>query len=172
MKTIMGARFGRLIAIRRVRDYRCNNGQMVPRWEYQCDCGKKTKKVAQYVMRGGTQSCGCLQRETGIQNGKNNRLHGEARKTREYLCWSNMRRRCYYQLATGYENYGGRGIRVCRRWRYSYKNFLADMGRSPGKGWSIERINNEGHYTPRNCKWATRHEQNINTRKQKPKKEG
>lgn len=172
MKTTIGARFGKLTAIRRVKDYRCANGQMVPRWEYQCDCGRKTKTVAQYVTRGSTTSCGCVQRERGIQNGKANRTHGESQKTREYRCWQNMRRRCYYPLARGYENYGGRGISVCIRWRNSYKNFLADMGRSPGKGWSIERINNEGNYTPRNCKWATAHEQNSNTRRQSPKREG
>lgn len=165
-------KFGRLEVIRRCEDYLCGTGQRVPQWITKCSCGKVVKSVGNYLLRGYKKSCGCLRVDQARKNGKQNQKHGEGGKTREYRCWLNMRRRCYYPLQTGYENYGGRGIKVCRRWRNSYKNFLADMGRSPGKGWSIERINNEGSYTPRNCKWATAHEQNLNTRKQKPKKEG
>lgn len=75
-----------------------------------------------------------------------------------------MINRCHNPKNPGYCNYGARGIAVCDRWRNSYEAFLGDMGHRPGTGFSIERINNDRGYEPGNCKWATRTEQNRNTR--------
>lgn len=69
-----------------------------------------------------------------------------------------MIQRCYNPKATGYAKYGGRGIAVCDRWRYSFKNFLDDMGERP-KGKTLHRIDPNGNYEPGNCKWATPQEQ-------------
>lgn len=84
-------------------------------------------------------------------------------KRKEYMVWVRMRRRCNNPLSPDYPNYGGRGIKVCLRWE-SYENFLSDMGRRPGDGYMLDRVNNDGHYEPGNCRWATVQESNDNKR--------
>ena len=79
-----------------------------------------------------------------------------------YSSWASMIQRCTNPNAGGYHRYGGRGIRVCERWRDSYAAFLADVGpRPPGR--TLDRINNDGNYEPGNCRWATKSEQRINS---------
>jgi len=81
--------------------------------------------------------------------------------TREHATWLDMRNRCRNPAAHNYARYGGRGIKVCDRWD-KFENFISDMGPRPGKGYSIERADNDGHYEPSNCRWATQLEQNRN----------
>lgn len=91
--------------------------------------------------------------------------HGHASRGRPSGAWRTWRglfTRCTNRKDPGWKNYGGRGITVCERWRV-FENFLADMGERPA-GASIDRINNDGNYEPGNCRWATRIEQNSNTR--------
>lgn len=83
--------------------------------------------------------------------------------TRTHHSWHSMISRCINPRETGYKHYGGRGITVCDRWRYSFDNFLADMGERP-EGKTLDRIDNEGNYEPGNCRWATWSEQQSNKR--------
>ena len=78
-----------------------------------------------------------------------------------------MKQRCYNSNATGYKNYGGRGIIICDRWRYSFENFLSDMGEKPAR-LTLDRKNNAGNYCKNNCRWITRAEQLKNTRRSRP----
>lgn len=130
---------------------------------YQCSCGNKKVLRRGKVRSGKTKSCGCLQNENRVIMGKNRKSHGESKPaTPEYLAWFSMKRRCINKNHKGWKNYGGRGIYVCDRWKHSYENFLADVGRRPSPHHSLDRINNDGIYEPGNCRWATAIEQNNN----------
>ncbi len=87
-------------------------------------------------------------------------------KTPEWYIWVSMKQRCYNSNGRYYKHYGKRGIKVCDRWldkRMGFLNFLEDMGKKP-KGFTLERIDNDGNYGPHNCKWATYAEQSRNQR--------
>lgn len=94
-----------------------------------------------------------------------NSIHGHTTHTSSsptYKSWHTMMQRCNNPNNTQYKDYGGRGITVCERW-FVFKNFLADMGVRP-EGMTLDRKNNSKGYTPRNCKWSTRSEQQRNRR--------
>lgn len=83
---------------------------------------------------------------------------------RTYRIWCAMRRRCFSKKNSNYKNYGARGITVCKRW-LSFDLFLRDMGNPPTKKHSLDRIDNDGNYTPGNCRWATKRQQCRNSRR-------
>lgn len=91
------------------------------------------------------------------------RIHGGWKST-EYTVWSGMKQRCHNPQCAHYFRYGGRGIKVCQRWKKSFAGFLQDVGPRPSREHSLDRIDNDGDYEPTNCRWATKDEQGLNKR--------
>ena len=152
---ISGLKFGRLTVIAYIgRDDR-NHAT----WSAKCECGNSINVTGTHLRSGNTKSCGCNRIEMAI---KATKTHGMSNSP-TYATWKSIKRRCLNKNTADYKNYGGRGIKVCDRWLNSFKDFLSDMGEKPER-LSIERINGNGNYELSNCKWATRTEQNNNTR--------
>ena len=131
----------------------------------RCICGTERVLTAIFLLSGRTKSCGCQRIRITAEAHRKPRTHGEISRlgrSPEYESWSQMKQRCYNPLNHGYARYGARGITVCERWRDSFENFLADMGRKPGRDYTIDRIDNSKGYSPDNCRWATKKQQSRN----------
>lgn len=132
-------------------------------WLCSCECGNSITLVAQDLNSGHTKTCGCSRIKHGEAIPRSpNRHQKQKRQSKEYTAWQSMIQRCFRKTRVGYHRYGGRGITVCAKWRASYTDFLADVGRAPSSKHSLDRINNNGNYEHGNVRWATRKEQAAN----------
>ena len=158
---LMGHRFGRLVVVKESVERRSRGGAVI--WECLCDCGVSKNICGASLRNGLTTSCGCysIERVTKTQT-----KHGQSSrkgKSITYLSWDAMIQRCTNTKAEHFNDYGGRGIKVCERWLNSFENFYMDMGDRPSKKHTIDRFpDGNGDYELKNCRWATQEQQSRN----------
>lgn len=160
---ITGKKFGRLTAI----GIHSTTIDKRTKWTFLCECGAQVIARLDNVKNGNTTSCGCLQKELISAVGEKNRTTHGLSTTPEYTAWRDAKQRCYSPKNKRYKDYGARGITMCERWLNSFENFYSDMGKKPSKNHSLDRKNNDGPYSPSNCRWATLIEQANNKQKSK-----
>lgn len=164
---ITNDRYGRLLVIRETEPATYSK-KKIKRWICRCDCGN-TVVVRQSDLRSGkTVSCGCYNKDIINQP----KTHGKSR-TKLYMVYTSIKQRCLNPNNKNYDDYGGRGIKICNEWEKDYITFekwAIDNGYK--EGLTIDRINNDGNYEPSNCRWSDKKTQVNNQRIRKDNKTG
>ena len=150
---ITGNKYGKLTVIKRLQNIKGG----IALWECRCDCGNSTVVRGGNLKSGAVKSCGCLRR---ISRPTHNMSHSKI-----YQVWNGIKNRCYNSNIKDYKNYGGRGITMCDEWKNSFTNFYEwAIASGYSEGLTIERINNNEGYNPKNCTWIPKEAQ-VNNRR-------
>lgn len=163
---LTGQKFGMLKVVRFLKpEERFYNGKLKSDrvWECVCECGNKINVATWKLKNGNTKSCGCYRKEK-LKENQIDATHGKT-NTLLYRTWDGMKKRCYNKNDNNYENYGGRGIKMCDEWKNNFQAFYTwAINNGYKKELSIDRIDVDGNYEPSNCRWATAKEQSRNRR--------
>lgn len=163
-KFVLGCVYGRWVVIYDDLPYSQRQGRLVV---VKCLCEKETIKLVnlQVLRDGRSQSCGCLKIEKLIDRSTTHGMAGRKSKTKIYTLWKHINSRCFNVKNGSYQNYGGRGIYVCDEWRYDFAVFNDWCLNSGWKsGFQLDRIDNDGPYSPSNCRFVTLRENGFNKR--------
>jgi hypothetical protein len=155
-KNLVGRKFGRWS----VKAYG-GPGTSGATWICVCECGTARVVNANALLAGWSQSCGCLAKEINAERSTHGHTKG-GKQSSTYMVWRSMLQRCGEEGHMSFRNYGGRGIKVCERWK-SFEGFLDDMGERP-KGKTLDRTDNNGNYCKENCRWISMKENSNNRR--------
>lgn len=159
--TLVGAVYGAWTVVGPAPKRPTKSGHLM--WFCRCSCGTCQTIAGAHLRNGSTTccvTCSAVGHTKHGHSGKRFRHH----RSKEYITWEGILYRCTKPTSPAWDDYGGRGITVCDRWRESFDWFLADMGPKP-LGLSIERLDNDKGYSPDNCVWATKSMQNRNQRR-------
>jgi hypothetical protein len=157
---LTGRVFGRLTVLS--RNGSTQHGRAT--WQCQCICGSPERVVSSaHLLNGAIASCGCLRAELHLKRATKHGHTKGGKRSRVYTAWMSMNQRTADPNYHGFEYWGGRGIKVCDRWRNSFAAFHEDMG-DPPAGLSLDRKDVNGHYEKSNCRWASASEQISNRR--------
>jgi len=162
MEEFIGQKFNKLTIIS--NKFTCNKKTYV---NAICECGNVKKYRLDGIKSGHAKSCGCIALLWAKNLAKQVLTTHNMSRSSEYIIYADIKKRCYNNKYKDFENYGGRGIKVCDRWLKGFENFYKDMGDRPTLNHSIDRIDVNGNYEPLNCRWATQKEQCNNKRNNK-----
>lgn len=160
LEYLTGMTFNRWKVKERIEDANDQN----TKWKCVCECGNESIVASGALKSGMSKSCGCYKNEQTSQRNRAMATHGKT-NTRLYRIWNNMKDRCLNSNSKDFVNYGGRGIRIHEDWINDFQVFY-DWAMNNGYSYelSIDRMDNNGHYEPSNCRWTTMEEQQNNTR--------